>query len=100
MILEFILEILPSATVSGLLTAALLFLTRSWVSERLKNSIKNEYDLKLETHKSELKARLDSDIETHKAQLKSQSDVEIEKLKASLNVAAAEKHIKFCNHSA
>ena len=47
MVLDFILEILPSATISGLLTAALLFLTRTWVSERLKNAIKAEYDQKL-----------------------------------------------------
>ena len=57
-----------------------MWLTKSWISERLKNAIKNEYDEKLETHKSQLKA---------------QTDVEIEKLKSSLSVAAAEQGVKF-----
>ncbi len=58
----------------------LIWVTKSWVSERLKNAIKSEYDQRLETHK---------------AQLKSQMDVEVEKLKSSLSIAAAERHVKF-----
>ena len=53
---------------------------RSWISERLKNAIKSEYDQKLETHKSQLKA---------------QSDIEMEKFKSSLSITAAERHVKF-----
>ncbi|MDP8239905.1 MAG: hypothetical protein P9X24_12510 [Candidatus Hatepunaea meridiana] len=92
---EFLLELITSATVSAVLTAILIWLFKTTVSERLKNAIKNEYDQKLETHKSKLKARTDAGIETHKAQLKSQMDVEIEKLKSSLSIAAAERNIKF-----
>lgn len=92
---EFLLEMITSAAVSAVLTGLLLWLTKSWVSERLKNAIKNEYDEKLETHKSELKARSDADIETHKAKLRSQSDTEVERLKSNLSVAAAERHVKF-----
>jgi hypothetical protein len=77
---DFILEILTSAAVSATLTGLLLWLTKSWISERLKNAIKSEYDQKLETHK---------------AQLKSQTDTEIEKLKSNLSIAAAERQIKF-----
>ncbi|MDP8228615.1 MAG: hypothetical protein P9M15_04100 [Candidatus Electryoneaceae bacterium] len=94
---EFLLEVITSGAVSAVLTGLLLWLTKSWVAERLKNSIKNEYDHKLATHKSELKARTDADIETHKAQLNSQVEVEVVKLKSSLSVAAAERHIKFSN---
>jgi len=77
---ELVLEILTSASVSAGLSTCLIFLSKSWISERLKGAIKNEYDQKLETHK---------------AQLKSESDIQIEQLKASLSIAAAEKHVKF-----
>lgn len=72
--------ILSSAVVSAISTAVLLWLTKSWVGERLKNAIRSEYDEKLETHK---------------AQLKSTSEVEIERLKSQLNIAANENNILF-----
>ena len=74
------LTILSSLLASGLLSAALLWLTKNWISERLKNAIKHEYDEKLETHK---------------AQLKSQSDVSIERLKSQLQVTAAERNVRY-----
>lgn len=57
-----------------------IWLARSWLSERLKNSIRAEYDQKLETHK---------------AQLKSQSDIALERLRADLSIATAEHNIQF-----
>ncbi len=92
---DFLLEIVTSAGVSAALTAFLIWFAKTTISEGLKNAIKNEYDQKLETHKSELKARTDTDIMTHKAQLESQMSAEVEKLKSSLSIAAAERHIKF-----
>lgn len=78
---NFIIEVvLSSAAVSAVLTGLLLWLTKSWVAERLKNAIKAEYDEKLETHK---------------AQLKSASDVEIERLRSQLSIAANENNILF-----
>ena len=57
-----------------------LRVTKNWISERLKNAIKHEYDEKLETHK---------------AQLKSQADVSIERLKSQLQVTAAERNVRY-----
>lgn len=74
-----IITILSSAGVSALLTAALVFLAKNWVSERLKGAIKSEYDQQLETHKSQLKA---------------QSDTQLEQFKAQLHIAAAERSIR------
>jgi hypothetical protein len=79
---SFLLEVLTSATVSATLTGLLLWLTKSWIGERLKNAIKAEYDEKLETHK---------------AKLKSASDVEVERLRSQLSVAASERNILFSN---
>ena len=80
MLKDFVITIISSAVVSSVLAGLLLWLTKSWISERLKNAIKNEYDEKLETHKSQLKA---------------QTDVEIEKLKSRLSITAAEQGVKF-----
>ncbi|MBV1879900.1 MAG: hypothetical protein KUG79_19810 [Pseudomonadales bacterium] len=77
---DFILEIVTSAAVAATLTGLLLWLTKSWVSERLKNAIRSEFDQKLETHKSQLKA---------------QTETEVERLKSNLSIAAAERQIKF-----
>lgn len=74
-----IITILSSVAFSGLLSAALVFLSKTWISERLKGAIKNEYDQKLETHK---------------AQLKAQSDVSLEEFKAKLQLAASERNIR------
>src|SRR5690349_12172270 len=89
-----LLSVLSSGTV--------VFLFRSWISERLKQSIQHEYDQKLrtiaheydqklETHKAQLKCQTDIEIEKLKAQLKGQTDSEIEKQKSQLAIAAA-KH--------
>lgn len=78
--MEFAIGLLSSAAVSGFLTATLIWLSRSWISERLKNSIRNEYDQKLETHK---------------AQLKAQSDLEIEKFRSTLSMNVKEHEVRF-----
>ena len=69
-------SIISSAAVSGIL----LWLLRTWISERLKNAIKHEYDQK---------------IETHKAILKSQADIEIERLKSQLTIEAERHNVRF-----
>jgi hypothetical protein len=73
-------QLLTTTTVTVAVTSMLIWISRAWISERLKNAIKAEYDQKLETHK---------------AQLKAQSDVEIERLRSQLNMAAAEHQVRF-----
>jgi hypothetical protein len=77
---DFIFAIITSASVGAILTGLLLFLAKSWISEKLKNAIKSEYDQKLETYKAELKA---------------ESDVAIENLKSRLSIAANEHQVRF-----
>ncbi|MFN8579424.1 MAG: hypothetical protein U0163_00395 [Gemmatimonadaceae bacterium] len=62
------ISLLASASVSAVLTSALVWLSKTWISERLKGAIQHEYDQKLEALKAELKA---------------QNDVAVERLKAS-----------------
>ncbi len=80
MFIDFLLEIITAASVSAALTGLLLWLIKSWISQRLKHAIKNEYDEKMTTHKVELKA---------------QSDVEIENLKSRLSIVATEHQVRF-----
>ncbi len=77
---DFAVQIITSGAISTLLAAGVVWLTKSWISERLKNAIKNEYDEKLATHKSQLQA---------------QSDIEIERLRSQLSIAMVEHQIKF-----
>lgn len=50
---DFIRSVLTSVVASGLLTAALIWLSREWLSVRLKASIQHEYDQKLERLKAQ-----------------------------------------------
>jgi hypothetical protein len=76
MVIDFIQQVIASASVSTILVRVLGWLTSSWIFERLKNRIKHEYNEKLETHK---------------AQLKTQSAIGLEKLRFELAIAAAER---------
>lgn len=67
--MNYLLSILSSVVTSSVLTATLVFLSKTWMSERIKNSIKNEYDVKLEEHKNKLKKDTDKEIETIKSDL-------------------------------
>ena len=79
-ILDFIIQTVTSAVVAMGGAASLVWLTKAAISERLKNSIKYEYDQKLQTHK---------------AQLEAQSALEIEKLRSQLSVTAAQQNVIF-----
>lgn len=66
---EFVMAVLASATVSAGLTAALIWLAKSWISERIKGAIQHEYNEKLESHKAKLEVEHDRDLEQLKAAL-------------------------------
>lgn len=77
---DILTQLISSIGVAAITASGIIFITKTWMSERIKNSIKSEYDQKLETHKAELKAK---------------SDVEIERLRSQLNITAAEHQVKF-----
>jgi hypothetical protein len=56
--METILVALLSSISSVSLAALLAFLCRNWMLERLKASVKHEYDLKLESYKSQITRRV------------------------------------------
>ena len=57
-----------------------VWITRTWLTEGIKNSIRTQYEEKLETHKANMKA---------------QSDIELEKLRAKLQEESARNHAVF-----
>ena len=71
MIDTIITAILSSVLVSG----ALVWLTKSWITERLRNSIRHEYQLKLESHKSQIKYEAEQEL----VHIKSQLQIDAEK---------------------
>ena len=64
---NFILETIATATTGGLLIAALAWLFRSWITERLKNAIKHEYDRDIESYRSALASVYSATAEGQKA---------------------------------
>jgi len=73
---EIVGPILASIAANG----ALVWLTRTWIGERLKSAIQHEYDQKLEAHKAKLQA---------------QHTTELERLRADLRIAAFERETRF-----
>lgn len=51
---EFVASVLSTTAVSGVLLAALAWILRSWIGERLKNAIRHEYDRGIESYKGML----------------------------------------------
>lgn len=88
---EFWVTLLSSISTS----TAVVWLIKSVISERLKNAIKSEYDLKLAAHTAEIKAKYDGELEVLKNKLKSETDLEVEKLRTALAITASEHQVKF-----
>jgi hypothetical protein len=55
MLEKLIVQIITSAGLSVALSGILLWFTKTWISEQLKNRIKLEYDQQLETIKPSLR---------------------------------------------
>jgi hypothetical protein len=66
-ILKFIFESITSAATGGILIAALAWIFRSWITERLKNAIKHEYDRDLESYRAALSSVYSATAEGQKA---------------------------------
>jgi ABC-type bacteriocin/lantibiotic exporter with double-glycine peptidase domain len=93
---DLILTIVSSLTLSGALTVFLVFLARSWISQRLKSAIENEYAENLERYKARLKTEHDLALERIKA-----SNAQNQAMQAtatasltSAHTAAQEKRLK------
>lgn len=76
---DFILQFIVSSVVSIGFTSFLVYLVKSYLSEKIKSQIKYEYDLKLDVHKNELLR---------------EANQELEELKASLKIAEIKSNIK------
>lgn len=80
MIENTIASIVASAGTTTLCAAALIWLSKTWVSERIKGAIQLEYDQKLEAHK---------------AQLRAEHEVSLERLRAELVTVTKEHEVRF-----
>lgn len=61
-------ELISSTIATTFLIGILGFILRHWIAERIKRSIKHEYDKELATHKADLKRDYDVKIESLKAE--------------------------------
>lgn len=79
---DFITQLITGGLSGGIFGVAILWFTRTWISERLRQSIQSEYDHKLVLYKA--------DIDRH-------TSTELENLKSQLKIEALEHEIKFSN---
>jgi hypothetical protein len=91
---DIAITILTSLISSAALLGALVWLLQNWISERLKNAIKHEYDAKLETHKAQLKAEYDKELESCKAKLAIENATATERLKMELQMVMLKEQYK------
>jgi hypothetical protein len=78
---ENLLGMFATAGLTGAVVAtAIVWVSKNWISEKIKGRIKAEYD---------------SQLEILKSKLKSESDVEVERLRFQLSIAAAERQFRF-----
>jgi hypothetical protein len=85
---SFLMTLLTSAGASVVLSAAAVFLARNWISERIQQSIRYEYDQKLAHLNAELRAESDKNA----LLLKSSIEGEAERLRfATASVSQTQK---------
>ena len=85
---EFALSLLSAAGVSVAVSGTVVWLARNWISERLKSSIKYEYDLKLSAVNNELRTQADAQA----AHLKASIEKEAEKIRfATSSIGESQK---------
>jgi len=85
--LTVFLSIFGGGSIAALTAGSIVWLTKTWISEQLKNSIKHEYEKELELYK----ALNQIDLERRKSELQEG----VERFKSELAVAAAENQVKF-----
>jgi len=88
---QFLIQLAASSLLSALLASAVTWLAKSWITERLKGAIKNEYDQRLEAHKLALKHDYDQKLET----IRSQMAIEAERFRSQLSMDATEHAVRF-----
>jgi hypothetical protein len=84
-------SILSSALVSTSVTTALVWVSKTWISQPINKRIEHEYSEKLKA----IEHKYNEKLETHRATLKAQSDVETERLKTELRRVAYQQEITF-----
>ena len=71
---QFALTVISSAGVSVVLSGAVVWLAREWIGERLRSSIRHEYDQRLATLNAELRIQGDAQLASLKAELDKQAE--------------------------
>lgn len=92
--MSYIESFLTSLVTSGMVTAAILWTVRLWLTERLKQSIQHEYGVLLESHKATLKAEMDLKVAGYQAKLASENAQSLERLRADLQIAASQRQLQ------
>lgn len=72
---EIVVSVLSGLASGGIAASALIWLSKEWISTRLRAGIQHEYDQKLESLKAQLKAQSDVSLVTLRADLERQANL-------------------------
>jgi hypothetical protein len=75
---------LTSVTSSVILAGGVAWLTKTWLTEKIRQDLTSHYAHKIEEYKAELRANVDAQLETKKAELRANVDAQLETKKAEL----------------
>jgi len=90
-VMEWLANSVLSGAIGGGTVALVIWLWKTWISEKIKGQIKHEYDEK----NAELKFEYDKQVEVLRAALNAQAAREIESLKNQFSLIAVERQIRF-----
>jgi len=91
-----VVVVLVLSSITGAIGAAIVvWLFKSWVSERIKGSIQYEYGKELEAFKATLRSEYDTRLAELRARLQGEHDVQIERLRADLSIASSAREIRY-----
>lgn len=86
--MDYVLKtVLWSAPVSAAVVTTVMWLMRTWITERLSGSVRHGYDTALESYKADLKAHADAALEQQRSTLKFQTDTSLEAYKSALKTS-------------
>ncbi len=92
---DFVWQTALTTLLSTGLVALFGFALRTWIKQKIKHSIKADYDQDLEKLKSQLKTASDLSVEQYKAELKAVNDAEMARLTAELARESSRQATKY-----
>ena len=92
---QIISSFITSVVSSGVVSTGIVWLARTYIGEKLRASIRHDFDIKLEDHKTRIQHEYNQKLEAFKTEQDSIRTKQIERLRSDLHIVATEREIQF-----